>query len=267
MPAWKIALLGMVQGLTEFLPVSSDGHLAVGQRLLGLHGDLALTILLHAGTLVAALLFFRRDVLELLREALASARDPSRLRRDPRGEQLLAVVLTTVVTGVIGISLKHPVERWTQDLRVVGVCFLATAGVLLATLRAQEKPAFRFSPGVAIALGAAQGLAVLPGLSRSACTLAAALLLGAPPTAAFRYSFVASLPAIGGALLLELRHPAVLQQVGAGPAALGIAVSFVVGLGALLGLRGAVSRGRLWVFALYVIPAALTTLGLGLFAP
>jgi undecaprenyl-diphosphatase len=261
--AFQTIILGIVQGLTEFLPVSSDGHLALGQRLLGTGGGLEMTVLLHAGTLLATLLVFRREITALAGESLAVVKDPSRLRRDPRAEELLAIVVASVPTAIIGLTLKDAVEAWSRVMWIVAVCFLGTGGALLASRFGREQPAWRWTPTRALLVGVAQGLAVLPGLSRSACTLAMALLLGAPPGEAFRFSFLCSIPAVGGALLLELAHPGALARAGGSAGVMGAAVAFVVGIVALETLRGIVSRGRLWQFALYVVPVALATLALG----
>jgi undecaprenyl-diphosphatase len=256
----KTVILGVIQGLTEFLPVSSDGHLALGQRLLHTGGELEMTVLLHAGTLLATLIVFRKEIATLLRELLAVAKDPSRLRRDPRAEELLAVVIASVPTAIIGFALKDLVDRWTRVLWIVALCFLGTGAALVASRYGRERQPWRWTPGRALLVGMAQGLAVLPGLSRSASTLAMALLLGAPPADAFRFSFVASIPAVAGALVLELAHEGALARAGGTAGLIGAAVSFVVGIAALLALRGIVSRGKLWQFAIYVVPLALVTL-------
>lgn len=261
----RTAILGVIQGITEFLPISSDGHLALGQKLLHLDGGLEMTVLLHAGTLLATLLIFRADVLALLKECWLIVKSPSRVRTEPRAMELVGIVVTSVPTAVIGLALRHQVEAWSRVMWIVGVCFLGTGVVLLLSRLGKEKAKpedWRWTPMRAFIIGLAQGAAVLPGLSRSACTLATALLLGAPPKDAFRYSFVASLPAVGGALLLELKDPGALSRAGGLAGIIGAIVAFFVGIAALIALRGVVSKGRLWVFALYVIPLALVVLTL-----
>ncbi len=261
----QAVLLGIVQGVTEFLPVSSDGHLAVGQRLLHTGESLGLTVLLHTGTLFATAVVFRRDIAASLRELVSSARDPSRLRRDPRGEELLAIVCASIPTAVIGLVLKKSVERWTSSMWVVGVCFLGTAAILVASRWGKTRDPWRWTPTRAFIIGVAQGAAVLPGLSRSAMTLGVALLLGAPSAEAFRFSFLIAIPAVGGAILLELGHHGAIASAGGMNGIAGAAVAFVAGWAALIALRGVISRGRLWQFAFYVTPVAFATLIYGLF--
>ncbi len=258
----ETAILGVVQGLTEFLPISSDGHLALGQRLLGTGGHLEMTVLLHAGTLLATLVLFRAEVLALFAELLRVAKEPARVKQDPVAAEGLGILVASVPTAVIGLLLKKRIEAWSNVPWIVAVCFLGTGLVLLASRLGRAREGFRWTATTALLVGVAQGAAVLPGLSRSACTIAAALLLGAPPKDAFRFSFLLSLPAVGGALLLELKDPGALSRAGGLAGIAGAVVAFFVGLVALAALRGVVSRGKLWAFALYVIPLAALTLAL-----
>jgi undecaprenyl-diphosphatase len=255
----ETTILGVVQGLTEFLPISSDGHLALGQRLLGTGGHLEMTVLLHAGTLLATLLLFRKEIIALFIELVAVAKSPARLRTEPIAIEGAGVVIASAPTAIIGLLLKKRVEAWSNVPWIVAVCFLGTGVVLLASRLGKARENFRWTPINALLLGIAQGAAVLPGLSRSACTITAALLLGAPPKDAFRFSFLVSVPAVAGALLLELKDPGALGRAGGLAGVLGSVVAFFVGLGALYALRGVVSRGKLWAFALYVIPLAILT--------
>ncbi|MDP3273789.1 MAG: undecaprenyl-diphosphate phosphatase [Deltaproteobacteria bacterium] len=258
----QTAILGVVQGVTEFLPISSDGHLALGQRLLHTSGGLEMTVLLHAGTLLATFVIFRKEVVELFKALARMVRSPGTVRSDVRAMELIGIFVASVPTAIVGLALKKHVEAWSSVPWIVGVCFLGTGAALLASRFGREEADFQWTPTKAFLVGIAQGLAVLPGLSRSACTLASALLLGAPPKEAFRFSFLLSLPAVGGALLLELKDPGALSRAGGMPGVFGAVVAFFVGLVALLALRGVVSRGKLWAFALYVIPLALLTLTL-----
>jgi undecaprenyl-diphosphatase len=247
-------VLGAVQGATEFLPVSSDGHLAVGAMLLGAteSAPLAFDVMLHAGTLLATLLVFRADVRDLLRSLGRAVREPRAWARDADGRTILAVLVASVPTAAIGLLLEDAVEGWSTVPWIVGVCLLGSAAAVLATRLARGQ-AETLGPGAALLVGAAQGLAVLPGLSRSGSTIAVAMWLGLSGPAAFRLSFLMSLPAVGGAVLLEARKVDELSGIAA-QAAAGAGVAFVVGIGALLLLRGAVARGKLWAFALYLVP-------------
>jgi undecaprenyl-diphosphatase len=251
-------LLGLVQGLTEFLPVSSDGHLALAAFLVGVFDmPLSFVVVLHIGTLIATLLVFRSDVGAMLRSLGHVASGPKEWLATPSGALVSRILVASVPTAVIGLLLDDAVEEWSHDPRIVGACLLLSAAVVASTRLGKgerDLPSFRD----AILIGVAQGLAVLPGLTRSGSTIAMAMLLGMSGPAAFRFSFLMSLPAVGGAILLKALKPDALA--GLGPqAALGTAVAFVSGLAALLVLRNVVKLGKFWAFALYLAP-----LGLGL---
>lgn len=256
----RAAWLGALQGVTEFLPISSDGHLALGRAFLGFDGGgLAETVLLHVGTLLATLLVLRSDVGVTIRACLAALRDPEARRAAPAREAML-VLLASVPTAIVGLLLEPVVEPWSEDLRLVGAFLLVSALFVAGSHRVRDGKDEVLTVRGALLVGLLQGLAVLPGWSRSATTIASAMALGLAPSAAFRFSFLLSLPAVAGACLLELRDPAVLQSLG--PTAwLGAVVSFVTGAAALRLLRGVVSTGRFAYFAAYLIPlgAALAT--------
>ncbi|MEO0326588.1 MAG: undecaprenyl-diphosphate phosphatase, partial [Myxococcota bacterium] len=248
-------VLGVLQGLTEFLPVSSSGHVALGALLFGLRdAPLSLEVVLHLGTLAATLVVFGRDALRLAAAALRALGD-AEARKSEDARMALAVVVGTLPTVVIGLGMKDAVEAWKHLPAVVGVCLLVSAAACLATrVRSGEGevPTLR----QAFLIGVAQGLAVLPGLSRSGSTIAVAMLLGLRGEASFRFSFLLSLPAIAGASLLVLGEDGALDQLP--PSVwVGGAVSLFVGLGALWALRGIVLTGRFWLFALYLVPAGL----------
>lgn len=252
----------MIQGLTEFLPVSSDGHLALAEILFGVAGaGLTLNVLLHAGTLIATAVVLRARVLPALVEGLKALGAPRRFVTEPGGRDALTVLCTTVPTGVIGLTLHDPVERWTHSPLVIGIGFLLTAALLLSTRWAAEGDLEQPSVLGALLIGVFQGLAVLPGLSRSGSTVAIALWLGVRRDRAFELSMLMSLPPVLGAVLLEAR------KMGAGgtsvaQAAVGALVAFVVGMGALVLLRRVVVKGHFWAFALWVLPLAFATLAM-----
>jgi undecaprenyl-diphosphatase len=252
--------LGAVQGVTEFLPVSSDGHLAVGAMVLEIPDmPLAMVVVLHAGTLLATLIVFGKELGELFASMWRGMREPRVWLKSDQGRLVSAIVVACIPTAVIGLLLEDAVESWAHVPWIVGVCLLGTALAVWTTRRGggtDEVPSLK----LALVVGIAQGFAVLPGLSRSGTTIATAMLLGLTGPAAFRYSFLMSLPAVGGALILELRKPGVFDELGV-TAWIGSAVALVVGYVALRVLRELIGRGKFWAFALYLVP-----LGLGLVA-
>jgi undecaprenyl-diphosphatase len=258
-------VLGAVQGVTEFLPISSDGHIALFAMLFGqTQMPLSMVVLLHVGTLIATFLVFRNDITQLTRSTLDGLRAPRSFLDTPEGRSVAAIFVASIPTAVIGLALRDAVEEWSHVPWIVGLCLLATAIVVASTQHTAHRatrPGTDIPFSHALLIGVAQGLAVLPGLSRSGSTIACAMLLGTMGPAAFRFSFLMSLPAVLGAVVLELRHPEdVLNELG--PTALaGAFVSFLVGLASLLLLRNLIDRGRFWAFSLYLVP-----LGLGLIA-
>jgi undecaprenyl-diphosphatase len=254
-------VLGVVQGVTEFLPISSDGHIALFALLFG-EADmpLSMVVLLHVGTLLATFLVFRSDVANLLTSLGRGLRAPRAYLETVEGRTVAAILAATVPTAVIGLALRDFVESWSHLPWVVGACLLGSAVAVFSTRSSAERvtrtdTALPLSHAVLV--GIAQGLAVLPGLTRSGSTIAAMMALGVAGPAAFRLSFLMSLPAVLGAVVLELRHPAEVVET-LGPNALaGAVVSFVVGWASLLVLRRLVDRGRFWAFAVYLVPLGL----------
>ncbi len=254
------AVLGAVQGVTEFLPVSSSGHVAMVASMLGVDDlPLAMVVVVHAGTLLATLVVVGPDLLALSAGTLRGLARPKELLATEQGQIAAGVVVATLPTAVIGFALEHRVSDWSHVPWIVGTCFLVTAGVVLVTRVAERGHAEVLSLGRCFLIGLAQGVAVLPGVSRSGATIATAMLLGMAPAAAFRFSFLLSVPVILGAVVLELPH-----LVGASlavPALIAGSVAFVTGYVALRILRSIVMQGRFWVFAIYLVP-----LGVGLIA-
>lgn len=260
-------LLGAVQGLTEFLPISSDGHLALGAMVLGMHDmPLTMVVALHAGTLVATAIVLAPDVKQLGSTVWRGLISPSSLPSTERGRESIAIVAASIPTAIIGLLLEERVEQWSHQPLIVGVCLLGSAG-FVATTRRSGRDGHRavLGFGAALLVGLAQGAAVLPGLSRSAATIATGMLLGLRPGDAFRFSFLLSLPAVGGALLLKLSEPGALSSIGWA----GLVGSFVAlgtGVVALLLLRRLLTSGRLWLFVFYLVPLGLGTIAWGVAA-
>lgn len=255
-------LLGAIQGLTEFLPISSDGHLALTGMLFDFSSKgLTLNVMLHVGTLAATLSVLWSRVRPALFDGLAACRRPSLFSTLPGARDALVVILASVPTALIGLGLRNSVERFTESPLAVGLGFLATSAVLIASRFAKDGDDEQ--PGVvgALLMGAAQGLAVLPGLSRSASTITVALFLGVRRERAFELSMLMSLPAVLGATLLEAPNAFADGRLLL-PSAIGAVAAFVVGVLSLGLLRRVVMAGRFAWFAIWVVPVALATLAL-----
>lgn len=251
---WDAALLGLVQGLTEFLPVSSSGHLVVAQAALGVEAPGVLVeVVLHVGTLTAVIAVYWRRVLELVRGMLTRRRDAWRY--------VGLLVVATLPAAAIGVGLADVVERAFESLTIVGVAFLVTGSLLWSTRRlggTRSEPTLL----AALLVGTAQAMAIVPGISRSGFTIATALWTDVEPVRAAEFSFLLAVAAIAGAAVLEVPH------LGAGAAAVGwdaLAIGFVVallsGIAAIRLLVRLLARRAFHQFAPYCWVIGVLTLG------
>jgi undecaprenyl-diphosphatase len=269
-------LLGVVQGATEFLPISSSGHLKLGQHLLGIQEpQLLFDIVLHVGTLLSVMLFYRADIIMILTGSLDGARGWLKERTAsalfaPEGVRLATLVLlATIPTGVIGLVLGKLLDPDSGDSIITPkvVCGLLILNGFILLLNAyfmkreQESEAperggmltlWEITPLIAVGIGVVQGMAVLPGISRSGLTITIALALMVQRLHAARYSFLLSIPAILGALVLKLDpalfagDPNTLLIFGAGALSAGL-----VGYGCLILLTRMLEKAAFHHFAWY----------------
>lgn len=227
-------------------------------------------LVLHLGTLVATLVFFWPSLSGMAREAWASLGDKLRgaawrdlVTERPNARLLLLVVVGSVPTAAIGVLFRHQLEASFGDIRSIAWHLLITAVVLFATrfVRPTGRDIGKMRVTDALLIGLAQGIAIMPGISRSGATIATGLLLGLDRELAARYSFLLSLPAIVGAFAIEALS-AKTPMTSLGPVAVGFAVALVFGLGALAFLMPVVRRGRVYLFAGYLAPLAVVSLWL-----
>ena len=252
--------LGIIQGLTEFLPVSSSGHLVVFQNILGFQEpEILLDISLHIGTLLAVCIFFRNDLKVMLKETWFFIMDMSggrikitRISERPEVMLTMWIIVGTIPTSLIGLIFKSPLENLFGDVNRVGYMLICT-GVLVAVTRlipASYSSRKKVGLLTAMAVGTAQGLAIIPGISRSGATIVCGMICGMDRELSGRFSFLLSIPAIAGALVLELGSKG-FGEAGFMPLVLGFLSAAVVGLLALKILMGLVRKGSLFYFAPY----------------
>lgn len=259
-------LLGIIQGLTEFLPVSSSGHLAVAQHFLGLHGDnLAFDVAVHFGTLLSVLVIYRKVVGQLVSENIQYIKT----RKITPGVHLLFLMfIASIPAAVVGIGFQEQFEAMFSDLRAVIVGFFITGAALyVSQFRAKGQMGSHFLEKIesadkisvkqAIWVGLAQALAITPGISRSGSTIAAGLLSGLNRSTSALFSFMIAMPAIFGAGLLHLRHIGSLDSRGLAIFGVGMLTSFVTGIIGLKVVLSFVKEGRLHYFSFYVWGLAL----------
>ncbi len=266
----EAALFGIVQGIAEFLPVSSSGHLAVLKSIWG-YADLSILfdILLHFATLLAVVLVFRKTIFKLIGSlfrgfsVLLRFRSGDEARLDESDRVYLRLVgyilLASVVTAVMGIGIEQFFLAEGVNRSFVGICFFVTAIILVwSGFRKQGAGGYgELKSGQALFCGFAQGLGVFPGISRSGITISAGVFMGLKREEAGEFSFLLSIPAILGAAILKLDQLDGLQASISTPALMvGMISSFISGLLALLLLMRLVRSGKLHYFAFYLVPLA-----------
>lgn len=247
-------ILGAVQGLTEFLPVSSSGHLIIFQHLLGLQNTpLAFDVLVHIGTLVAVFIAFWSDIAELLRK--------------PWSKLTLLIVVGCIPAALAGFLLEPIFEQTFKSLLVVGIGLLITGAVLMVSEKwALAKPGLKeireTSYGDVLWVGLLQAIAIIPGISRSGSTISAGLLVGMERPFAARFSFLLSIPVILGAGLLELKDlgTGAMASIPGSAIAAGLFSAAFFGYVAIKVVLRLVNQGRLSVFSWYVWALGIVTL-------
>lgn len=247
-----LLLLGLIQGLTEFLPISSSGHLVLaGAYLPGgdqLQHDATLEVMLHVGTLIAVLAYYRADIFGLARGVFGGGVDPLAQRR-----LCLWLVLASIPAGIVGVGFEEQIGAFFGAPTFAAGMLLVTAAVLAASVlvRGPGRGLDGLGARAALLIGCAQAIAILPGISRSGATIVAGLALGLSMPAAATFSFLLSIPATGGAILLK--SAGVGEQIVArpGPALVGVTASALVGFASLGFLAWLGRARRLWWFAPY----------------
>ena len=264
-------LLGLVQGLTEYLPVSSSGHLEIGKMLLGVDGEaggLTFSIVVHVATVLSTLVILHKEVAWLLRGLF-------QFRWNEEARYTANILLSMIPVGVVGLFFKDSVEQlYANDHArslVVGSCLLLTAALLTLTHFYTPGERERISPWHAFVIGVAQALAVLPGLSRSGSTIATGLLLGNSKKRLAQFSFLMVIPPILGEALLDFRKlfaPAVEGAAAEaslpfGTLLIGFAAAFVSGCFACKWMISLVRNLKLIYFGIYCAVAGVLVLALG----
>ena len=265
MDFFESLLLGIIQGLTEFLPVSSSGHLVLGEALLGVETPgIIFEVAVHLATAGAVVLAYRKKIRSMLK-AVPLLYKPRLWKKEAAGEETQAsrrenfllicyLVLGTIPAVVIGLLFKDTVETAFGTPRLVCIMLLVTGLILLISRFAPKGPAGALSWWRVLLIGLAQSAALLPGISRSGVTITAALLLGIAPGRAAEFSFLLALPAILGASVFEFasQFPSALANLPIiWPILAGVAAAFFTGFAAIFFVLKALQRGRFDRFAWY----------------
>ncbi len=279
--------MGIIQGLTEFLPISSSGHLVIFQHLIGLKDpELLLDIALHVGTLLAILIFFRADIKMMITESIGFVRKFCKLTRlklprppwkrercgqggtsgqvsaqSPHAALTFRILIGTIPTALIGVIFNSFFHEMFGSTRLVGFMLIVTGAILGASRLIPDYFTKRKEVGLisAMAVGLAQGVAIIPGISRSGATIVCGLFCGLNRDMAGRFSFLLSIPAIVGASVLKF-DMIKITEIGLIPFLAGIVVSFLVGLIALKITMDMLRKGHLYYFSPYCLLAGILAL-------
>jgi undecaprenyl-diphosphatase len=256
-------ILGFIQGLTEFLPVSSSGHLVLGQHLLGVQDPevLSFDICVHLGTLVSVCVIFWRDVLEIASstwKALISMKLRESYNTVEHFRLGVAIVVGSMPAAFVGLQYRDQIEAAFTDPKLVAVNLVITGLILFLTRLPRPSEGKKMGIVSGFIIGIAQAVAILPGISRSGSTMSTALYLKFSPVLAARFSFLLSIPVIAGAALLEaknvIRHG---MEVGFAPLALGTISAAISGYIAIKILLRIMEQGKFSWFAFYCLAVGI----------
>lgn len=253
-------IIGIVQGLTEFLPVSSSAHLVFIQKLLGVESSLAFDTFLHLGTLIAVLWFFRWDIYKMLKSwwlslgDLLKGRFKEGFNEDPYKRLAWYVILATIPVGIVGVLFEDSVDSLFSGALYVPAFFLFVTGTILYLSQRMSSGEINFNTITkkeALWMGLGQACAILPGLSRSGTTIAAGLTIGLDKEFAAKFSFILSIPAILGAFLLQAKDIGSALDVNFLPVFLGFIASIIAGYLAIKWMLNLIQNKSLDIFAYY----------------
>jgi undecaprenyl-diphosphatase len=251
--SFQAIVLGIVQGLTEFLPISSTGHLRIVPAFAGWDDPgSAFTAVVQLGTMAAVLLYFRADLWRIAKAWLGSLRDPA-LRSTLDARMGWYIILGTIPIGIFGLLFRHPIKNGARDLYLIGSALIVFGLIMLVAERmaTQRRELEDLDRRDGIGIGLAQALALVPGVSRSGATISAGLFLGLTREAAARYSFLLSIPAVVLSGLFELKDIGDGSGPGAGPTIIATVLAFVVGYASIAWLLRFLTTHTLLPFVIY----------------
>ena len=253
-------IIGIVQGLTEFLPVSSSAHLVFIQNLLGVESSLAFDTFLHLGTLIAVLWFFRYDIYKMIKSWISSIQDilQGRFREgfyaDPYKRLAWYVILATIPVGIVGVLFEDSIDALFSGALYVPAFFLFVTGTILYLSQRMTSGEINYNTITkkeALFMGLGQACAILPGLSRSGTTIAAGLTIGLDKEFAAKFSFILSIPAILGAFLLQVKDIGSAMDANFLPVLLGFIASIIAGYLAIKWMLDLIQNRNLDIFSYY----------------
>jgi undecaprenyl-diphosphatase len=259
-------VLGLVQGVTEFLPVSSSGHLAILSRLFGIQeGNLFYSVMLHFSTLLAVIIYFRKDIIQLFFSFFSLIKKIAKRKNskfDFYERMVLLIIAGTIPTVIIGLAFSDLFNFLYTDLKFVGYALILTGTLLLLSEKIGKRnlDLSNISFPKAMLIGVFQGLAIAPGISRSGSTIVGALFVGLDREEAARFSFLLSIPAIFGATLLETFSINTASVAIDANLFIGMLAAFIAGILSIGILMNLIKKGKLFYFSIYVFALGLFTI-------
>ena len=255
----QAVLLGILQGLTEFLPVSSSGHLVLAKALLHIDtgNDISFEVFVHFGTLLSVLVVFKDDILRMSLVGLDAVIHPMNIskmyQRSEMFRLLIYIIVGCIPAGIIGVLFNDYIEEFFSDPKLVADMLLITGLILFITRFVKASRNGQVTLKSSIGIGVAQAVAIMPGISRAGSTISAGLMMGVAQENAARFSFLMAVPVIFGATLLKVRHMLTNPPSGEQMLTLGVGtvVAFISGVVALKILLGVLRKGRFSLFSYY----------------
>lgn len=253
----KIIILAIVQGLTEFLPVSSSGHLALAEYLLGIESPgVTLEVFLHFGTFMSVLVIFWKDIAKIIIAFFGNVwkvwKYPSVMKENEDFAMAIYIILSMIPAGIVGVLFEEQIDGFFDNILMVGIALIVTGTVLFLTQWAQnEKRPLNWWR--TILMGIAQAIAVIPGISRSGSTVSTGMFLGMPREKVAKFSFLMALPLIFGATIMKAKAALATEGFIWSGIIIGTVTAFLFGYFAVKWLLRAIIKGRLYMFGFYCL--------------
>ena len=264
-------ILGLLQGLTEYLPISSSGHLTIASSLFGIEGEqnMAFTILVHVATVLSTLVILWKEIVWVLKDLFTKQKWNSYSSLNQGSKYVINIIISMIPIGIVGVFFKDDIEAiFGAGTTVVGIMLLITSALLIFSYYAKPRQKETISVGNAFVIGLAQAMAVLPGLSRSGSTIATGILLGNKKENLAQFSFLMVIPPILGEALLDIKDViesatttgATSEATSFGVLMIGFLAAFLAGCAACKWMISIVRKGKLVYFGIYCAVAGILTL-------
>jgi undecaprenyl-diphosphatase len=253
----KVILLAITQGLTEFLPISSSGHLVLASEIFGIkYPGITMEVFLHFGTFLSVLVVFRKEIQKILFAFFKNFWKLTNYRKNMKNDEYFALsiymLIAMIPAGIVGVFFKDFFESLFQNINAVGIALIITGTVLFLTQWAENKNK-KFNLWKSIVIGLVQAVAIIPGISRSGSTISTGLFLGIDKEKVARFSFILALPLVFGATILETKNIIGVSAIDWRPILLGTIIAFITGYYAIKWILYSLLKGKFYIFSYYCV--------------